>query len=106
MKFISSFSQIAALETAMLQTTNDFTASKWIFIEDNSNGIVSDKLIVKIDILDKKSGIEFFISGARFAFAKLKQAFNTTPILYYFDVEYNIQIKSNVLGYIIGRILC
>ena len=42
--------------------------------------------------------LDFFIPRARLAFTKLRQAFLKGPILYYFDLEYHIQIERDVLG--------
>ena len=49
--------------------------------------------------------LDFFILGTRLAFTKLRQAFVKAPIFNHFDLEHYIQIKTDVLGYAIGRIL-
>ena len=48
---------------------------------------------------------DYLIFGAKLAFTKLRQAFFKAPILYHFDLERHIQIKTNVSGYVIGRVL-
>lgn len=52
-----------------------------------------------------ESGMRFFISEARLAFGKLKQAFDIALILHYFDLEYYIRIESDISGYTIEGIL-
>lgn len=39
---------------------------------------------------------DFLTPKARITFTKLKQAFIETPILSYFDLQYYIQINTNV----------
>ncbi len=48
----------------------------------------------------------FIIFKARQAFTKLKQAFIKTPILNYFDLEYQIRIETDVSNYAISEIFC
>lgn len=52
----------------------------------------------------KESETRFVISGAKFALAKLRQAFVTAPILQHFNLECHIQIKTHTLDYAIGGI--
>ena len=47
---------------------------------------------------------DFFISGAKLAFTKFKQAFFKTPIFYHFDLEHHIWIETDVSGYTISEI--
>ena len=47
----------------------------------------------------------FFITNARKAFAKLRQALIEAPILNHFDPERHIQIEIDTSGYAIGGIL-
>ena len=47
----------------------------------------------------------FLTPGAKEAFKQLKQAFIKAPILQHFDPECYIQIKTNVSGYAIDRVL-
>ncbi len=54
--------------------------------------------------LDIQSGL-FFISRARKAFPKLRQAFVKTLILNHFNLERYIQIEMDVSGYTMGGIL-
>lgn len=63
------------------------------------------KVVGKTNVVGKKSETEFFTLEARLTFAKLRQAFNTTPILNYLDLQYNIWIEINASSYVIGRIL-
>lgn len=46
----------------------------------------------------------FFTSGAKKAFTKLRQAFIEALILNHFDLEYHIQIETNVSSYDISAI--
>ena len=48
---------------------------------------------------------EFLTASAKKAFNQLKLAFTNAPILWHFDLECHIRIKSNALGYAIGGIL-
>ena len=49
-------------------------------------------------------GLNSFTFKARLAFTKLRQVFVKTLIFYHFDLEYYIQIETNVSGYSIGEI--
>lgn len=75
-----------------------------IFIEDIINEVNNSRIIIEANIVDKKCGIRFFSIGARFVFAKLRQAFSITPILHHFEVEYYIRIKTNASSYTISGI--
>ena len=46
----------------------------------------------------------FLTPEARLAFTKLRQVFVKAPILYHFDLEYNIRIETNISGYAIGEV--
>ena len=46
----------------------------------------------------------FLNPGANEAFNYLKQAFIKASILWYFDLESNIRIETDILGYAIGRV--
>ena len=46
----------------------------------------------------------FLTTNAKKAFAELRQAFIKAPILNHFDLKHYIQIKTDALGYVIGRI--
>ncbi len=46
----------------------------------------------------------FLTFGARKAFTELRQAFVEASILNHYDLEYYIKIKTNISGYVIGRI--
>ncbi len=63
----------------------------------------------KLDVSQAKNlssqSRSFFISKARKAFTKLRQAFVETLILNYFDLERHIRIETDASGYAIGRIL-
>lgn len=60
----------------------------------------------KILIWLKRTRTRFFTFGARLIFTKLRQAFIKVLIVYYFDLEYYIQIQTNVSSYIIIGIFC
>ena len=47
----------------------------------------------------------FLTLDAKEAFNQLRQAFTKAPILRHFDLEYHIQIETNVSGYAIGGVL-
>lgn len=86
----------------MLQTMNSLVANKLTFA-DSINQVDSGKVIIEAS--NKESGMEFFILDAKLAFADLKQAFSTTPILHYFYLKYQIQIEIYALKYFIDEIL-
>ena len=52
-----------------------------------------------------KAGLGFLTFKTRLTFIKLRQAFIEAPILHHFNLECHIQIKINISGYTIGRIL-
>ena len=47
---------------------------------------------------------DFLTPRAKLAFTELRQAFVKTLILYHFDPEYHIQIKTDASSYVIGGI--
>ena len=53
----------------------------------------------------KTVGSDFLILETRLTFTKLRQAFVKALILYHFDPEYHIQVKIDVSGYAIGKVL-
>lgn len=50
-----------------------------------------------------KPGLLIF--GARLVFAKLKKTFIEISIFHYFDPIYYILVKTDILDYIIGKVL-
>lgn len=74
----------------MLRTISGHTTNKSISTKDNINRVGDSKMIVKADIIDKKSEMGYFILRTRFAFAELRQAFSKTLILYYYDPKCHI----------------
>lgn len=81
----------------------DLTAHKFLSIKNNINGVDGINVIIETNI--KNSRTRFLIPRAKLAFAKLKKAFKSTPMLFYFDPEYYIRIKTDVLGYAIDKIV-
>lgn len=71
----------------MLQTISGLAANKSISIKSGINRVNDSKEIVETDIVEKKSRTEFLTLKAKLAFVKVRQTFNITPILYYFDSE-------------------
>ncbi len=51
------------------------------------------------------SGTDFLTPKAKKAFIHLRNAFTKAPIFRHFDLEYHIRIKTDALGYAIGRVL-
>lgn len=68
-------------------------ASKTLISADSINKIGDSKVIVEAK--SKESEMGFLISGVKLAFPKLSQAFSTASILYYFDLECHICIKTD-----------
>lgn len=57
----------------------------------------------------KNTELETFQSGflifkAKLAFTKLRETFDKTLILYYFDLKSNIRIEIDISNYIINRV--
>lgn len=105
-EFILSFRQIVAPLTLISQAICDLAVNQSIYTKENCiDGIDGRKVIVKANIIGKKSGIGFFTPGERLDFTEFRQAFNTTPILHYFASECFIQMETDVSSYIIGKSL-
>lgn len=66
------------------------------------NHVGGNKIIVEANY--KESGIEFITQGAKLAFGKLRQAFNTASILHYFDPKYHISNEIDASSYVIDKI--
>ncbi len=110
----------------MLQTTNDETLGiKAIGNENNqdiptsagrdasSDGESIKNLLTtaksakskESNFVKANSGTDFLTPGAKEAFIHLRKAFTKAPILRHFDPECHIQIETDALGYVIGRVL-
>ena len=70
-------------------------------VEDNKVGRKGQKTSKS----KKTIGLDFFTSGARLAFIKLKQAFIKASILHHFYPERHIRIETDASGYAIREIL-
>lgn len=65
-----------------------------------------DFLVKSKLLIDTNFGSNFPTLGTRLAFGmKLRQVFIKVSIIHHFDPKYHIQIKIDILGYIIGRVL-
>lgn len=51
--------------------------------------------------IKKSSDTRFFIPKTKIAFLKLRKIFTKTPILYYFEPDWYIQIETNTFRYAI-----
>ena len=115
-RFIRSFSRIAASLTSMLKTTG----SSNMPLRDDDDKFIGggrDRNLSKSEKRSKnaKSGNQtrirameeskFLTSKTREVFNLLQQAFTKAPILWHFDPEYHIRIKTDALGYAIGDVL-
>ena len=122
--FIQGFNKIAALLISMLKKIGsseklalrafkaginkvfggDGRADETIVDSSKSKNKKSRKLtfMPNIRAIEKPN---FLTSDAKKAFNHLRLAFIKAWILWYFDLESHIQIKTNELGYAIGRIL-
>ena len=115
-RFIKGFSRIAAPVIAMLKTIGSFVASA-SSIDDNEiiggRGAVSwsdtSRKLAKSKSWTKSGNNseepKFLTSEAKEAFNCLRQVFTKALILRHFDPECHIQIKTDVLGYVIGGVL-
>lgn len=81
-QFTPGFSQKAILLISLLRITNSPKANTSISA-DSIDRVGGSKLIINDS--NNISGIEFVTSGANYAYVKLRQAFSTAQILYYFD---------------------
>lgn len=50
-------------------------------------------------------GMDFHIFKTKKTFIHLWKAFTKASLFKYFDSKYHIQIETNILGYIIGKVL-
>ena len=128
-RFIFGFSKIVALLIIILKTTGSSVISL------NDDEVISSRAdggnigsVVGLGALkgktaksksqNPKSGnlvnsinseatekLKFLTSKTRKAFNHLKQVFTKAPIFRYFNPEYHIRIKSDILGYVIGKSL-
>ena len=64
-----------------------------------------DKTVKKSLSKDLNRVASYLSPNAKQAFIQLKQAFIQAPILRHFDLKCHIQIKTDVSGYAIGRVL-
>ena len=80
----------------------------------NSDEVENDEIEKKVQKLSKSKnlskskktvGSDFLTPKAKLAFTKLRQAFVKALILYHFNPERYIWIKTDVLGYTIDRVL-
>ncbi len=119
-RFIRNFSKIAAPLISILQTTGYKVLAQNIQVENeiapgsassSSDGRDIKNLATFIKLAKFKkldfasSKVDFLTFGAKAAFIYLRKAFIKAPILRYFNLEYHICIKINVLGYVISRVL-
>ena len=76
-------------------------------VKDNEVGEKVQKLSKSKNLSKFKKTVrsDFFISGVKLAFIKLKQAFVKALISYYFDLKYHIRIETDALGYAIDGVL-
>ena len=81
--------------------------------EVDGNEVGDDEVGKKVQKLSKSKNLskskktirsDFLISRARLAFTKLRQTFVNAPILYHFDPERHIRIKTDVSNYTIGGV--
>ena len=129
-QFIQKFSRIVAPLTLMLKTSNTKSAEpkKGVVgvgggsrarhdrggldksgidnVEVNGGKVGDNEVGKKGRNLSKSKNIEsgFFISGARMAFTKLRQAFIKAPIFYHFNLERYIRIETDVSSYAIDGV--
>ena len=81
--------------------------------EVDGDKIEDDEIRKKVQKLSKSKNLskskkmvrsDFFTPKAKLAFIKLRQAILKALILYHFDPEHHIQIKTDALGYAIGKV--
>lgn len=108
-RFIQGFSRIATLLNSMLKTIlralRPVNSRRYI---GGGNGKIddNDKIREMEENLSKLNppGARFLTPKPSIVFICLRKAFTKTPILYYFDSECHIQIKTNASDFGIGRI--
>ena len=109
--FIKVFSKIAAPLTSMLKISLQQSGTLPATAVDNSEVFKSsgknEGKLAKSDFTKLVRGAEkpsFLTLDARQAFPQLRQAFIKAPILWHFDPECHIRIKTDASGYVIGGI--
>ena len=65
----------------------------------------SKNLFKKLSKSKNMVGLDFFTTGARLIFTKLKQEFIKALILHHFDRKRHIRIETDILGHAISGIL-
>ncbi len=127
-RFIKNFSNITALLTSILQTTDESTSNgsqstltnaskknQGTLSGGDSGSVDGDiknlSFVVKLakskkpNFTKANSRTDFLTPGAKEAFIHLRKAFIEALILEHFDLKRHIRIETNTLGYIIGRVL-
>ena len=63
-----------------------------------------NKIIKKSQSKNSNTAIGYLTLKARIAFIQFKKVFNKAPILWYFDPEYYIRIKTSMSDYAIDKV--
>lgn len=62
-------------------------------------------VVSKANTIVSKCGTQFFTPRVMSAFVKLGQAYSISLTWHYVNLEYTIQIETDILGYLIEKIL-
>lgn len=90
----------------MLWIISSPTTTKLIYTDEHIIEVLNaGKVIFEANVVNKESRTKFCTLRARLVFAELRQTFSIAPVLYHFDLECYIWIKTEVLDFLIGRIL-
>ena len=101
-RFIQGFSKIAAPLTSMLKTNSAANTQPQRSMVVDDEGVIGDG---RLNEKSSKSKNPAFLTDARQAFARLRQAFTEAPILSQFDPERHIRIETDASSYAIGGVL-
>ena len=93
--------------------TTKLLKNSGLFIDVTENGRVcnsignnyKDKTVKRLPSKKSNRTIGYLTLNNRVTFTQLRQAFIKAPILQIFDLEYHIQIKTDMWGYIIRSVL-
>ena len=111
-RFIQGFSKIAKSLNSILRITQlaknlSLLMTKDAWVGNVCGGNCEDKTVKRLPLTSKNSNraMGYLTSKARLAFTQLKKAFTKALILWHFDLECHIRIKTDASNYAIGGVL-
>ena len=94
------------LKTNLIQLAKNLPLSSKIakYAEVGSSGNCN-KMVERLLLKNLNQALDYLISNTQQAFIQLRQALNKAPIFWHFNLKCHIQIKTDVSGYGINRVL-